>query len=210
MNSKPWIPWVCFLLALAALGAVYFPAQKQKANVVQLQSEVQGLQTQIAQAEETKKSLEQTQTEELTRLRTENADLLRLRNEIRQLRNDNIKLTKELLTAQSSTALQQQQAQQQVQQLAALNQELRTRTVADQQKAMLNACINNLRQIDGAMQQWALENQKPATAIPTAKDIARYLKDNALPVCPAGGIYTLNAVSVEPTCNIPGHVLAHQ
>ena len=26
-----------------------------------------------------------------------------------------------------------------------------------------NACINNLRQIDGAVQQWALENKKAST-----------------------------------------------
>ena len=31
-----------------------------------------------------------------------------------------------------------------------------------------NACINNLRQIDGAVQQWALENKKP-TGTPVAE-----------------------------------------
>ena len=29
-----------------------------------------------------------------------------------------------------------------------------------------NACINNLRQIDGAVQQWALENKQAPTATP--------------------------------------------
>ena len=73
--------------------------------------------------------------------------------------------------------------------------------------SQMNACINNLRQIDGAKQQWALEHQKPASALLTAADITPYLKGNALPVCPAGGVYTLNPVGLAPICNIPGHAL---
>ena len=73
-----------------------------------------------------------------------------------------------------------------------------------------NACINNLRQIDGAKQQWALENQKAAVAVPTAQDIAPYLKDQVIPACPATGKYTLNAVSALPTCSIAGHALPQQ
>src|SRR6476620_6553741 len=38
-----------------------------------------------------------------------------------------------------------------------------------------NACINNLRQIDGAKQQWALESKAAAHASPTATDIQPYL-----------------------------------
>ncbi|HEX4645668.1 MAG TPA: prepilin-type N-terminal cleavage/methylation domain-containing protein, partial [Verrucomicrobiae bacterium] len=35
-----------------------------------------------------------------------------------------------------------------------------------------NACINNLRQIDGAKQEWALEFKQAGTATPVATDIA--------------------------------------
>src|SRR6187401_2388668 len=38
-----------------------------------------------------------------------------------------------------------------------------------------NACINNLRQIDGAKQQWALETGAISTAPCTAADITPYL-----------------------------------
>src|SRR5690242_9124987 len=38
-----------------------------------------------------------------------------------------------------------------------------------------NACLNNLRQIDGAKQQWALENGKQSTDTPTLADITVYL-----------------------------------
>jgi hypothetical protein len=40
-----------------------------------------------------------------------------------------------------------------------------------------NACINNLRQIDAAKQEWALENDKTADAIPTEQDLLPYFKD---------------------------------
>ena len=70
-----------------------------------------------------------------------------------------------------------------------------------------NACINNLRQIDAAKQQWALENGKTASDVPTADDIKTYLRHNRMPTCPAGGTYTINAVGQPPTCSIPGHKL---
>src|SRR3954466_9617341 len=38
-----------------------------------------------------------------------------------------------------------------------------------------NACINNLRQVDGAKQQWALENNKVGTDKPDETNIKVYL-----------------------------------
>jgi len=71
--------------------------------------------------------------------------------------------------------------------------------------AQRNACINNLRQIDAAKQQWALEKGKQATDVPTWDDIRPYLYK--IPSCPAGGTYTINAVGEKPTCSVPGHEL---
>jgi hypothetical protein len=69
-----------------------------------------------------------------------------------------------------------------------------------------NACINNLRQIDGATQQWALDNQKRADDRVTWNDIAPYLKNPML--CPQKGKYTVGpVVSNAPTCLIPDHKL---
>jgi prepilin-type N-terminal cleavage/methylation domain-containing protein len=76
---------------------------------------------------------------------------------------------------------------------------VRARTTAQQ-----NACINNLRQIDGAKQQWALENNKPASALPTVGDVQPFLgrgTAGSYPVCPGAGTYTINVVSVAPTCS---------
>jgi hypothetical protein len=73
-----------------------------------------------------------------------------------------------------------------------------------------NACINNLRLIDAAKQQWALENKKQSTDTPAASDLKPYLGRGAegeMPVCPAGGVYTFGPVGQSPTCSVPGHVL---
>src|SRR5207344_2417610 len=70
--------------------------------------------------------------------------------------------------------------------------------------SQMNACINNLRQIDGAVQQWALEQKKNSTDAAAFTDIKDYLK--AQVVCPSGGTafsdsYTMGAtVSNKPSC----------
>jgi len=71
--------------------------------------------------------------------------------------------------------------------------------------AMRNVCLSNLHQINGAMQSWALDNNKPADAVVTLQDLSPYLKTPL--VCPAGGTYRLGKVSEPPTCSIPGHAL---
>jgi competence protein ComGC len=71
-----------------------------------------------------------------------------------------------------------------------------------------NTCINNLRMIDAAKQQWALENNKKQSDIPTWQDIQPYLGKGKGPLhCPQGGEYTIGAVDQRPTCSIPEHVL---
>lgn len=77
--------------------------------------------------------------------------------------------------------------------------------VKARETAQRNACINNLRMIDGAKQEWALEKGKQATDVPTWDDLKPYLRE--IPRCPAGGTYTINAVGTPPQCSVPGHVL---
>ena len=69
------------------------------------------------------------------------------------------------------------------------------------------ACIANLKAMEGAKAVWALENKKGVGDAMSAQEILPYLKNNALPVCPQGGVYTLNAVGALSTCSVPGHVL---
>jgi len=69
--------------------------------------------------------------------------------------------------------------------------------------AMKNACISNLRQIDGAIQQWALDMKKDAGQPVTYSDIKSYLKNDV--TCPSGGTtfddsYAISTVDSSPTC----------
>jgi len=75
-----------------------------------------------------------------------------------------------------------------------------------------NACINNLRQIDSATQQWALEAGKKDTdaALGNETSIYNYIKGSKVPTCPASGAYALGAkVTDSPTCTktLLGHKL---
>ena len=71
-----------------------------------------------------------------------------------------------------------------------------------------NACINNLRQLDGAVQQFALENNKQASDSCGLSDCTPYLKDPNI-TCPAGGSYTVTDCQTTPTCSLSaiGHAL---
>lgn len=75
--------------------------------------------------------------------------------------------------------------------------------------AQKNSCIANLKQIDGAVQQWALENKKTSTDTVTTSNAADYLKGSQLPLCPSGGTYSTTTVSASPTCSksADGHTL---
>jgi hypothetical protein len=77
-------------------------------------------------------------------------------------------------------------------------------------------CINNLRQIDAAANQFALENHLTnGDRINFPNDLTPYIKLNSkgkIPPCPSGGFYTLKKVGDKPTCSlgtnvIPSHVL---
>ena len=71
-----------------------------------------------------------------------------------------------------------------------------------------NACINNLRQIDGAKEQWALENKKSSGSTTDNTAVNTYIKGGA-PACPGGGTYTYNVVDTNPACSLSasGHSL---
>jgi prepilin-type N-terminal cleavage/methylation domain-containing protein len=75
-----------------------------------------------------------------------------------------------------------------------------------------STCINNIRQIDTAKQQWATETGRTATALPTSADITPYLNREPGTLtglyCPQdpsksfGTSYTVGDMSTRPVCNI--------
>ena len=87
-----------------------------------------------------------------------------------------------------------------------------------------NACINNLREIDAAKNEWALEHNAKSNDVVTINDIRPYIERERnnpfikldakgnLPKCPSGGIYTIGKVGDPPTCSLsntvaPAHIL---
>ena len=74
--------------------------------------------------------------------------------------------------------------------------------VRARQTSQTNACINNLRIIDAAKQQWGLEKGQLTTASPLSSDIVVYLgrSGTVMPACPLTGVYNINALSLVPTC----------
>jgi prepilin-type N-terminal cleavage/methylation domain-containing protein len=73
-----------------------------------------------------------------------------------------------------------------------------------------NTCIDNLRMIDAAKQQWALEHGAVATTVPVASDLQPYLGrgNGQLPVCPIdpaqafSSSYTILDCQTTPVCQI--------
>ena len=83
---------------------------------------------------------------------------------------------------------------------------VRARTTSQQ-----NACINNLRLIDAAKQQWALEKGQASGATPADTDLQSYLGRGTageLPTCPVDSAatftssYSPNNIGTKPVCNI--------
>jgi len=74
------------------------------------------------------------------------------------------------------------------------------------QNSVTDVCVNNLRQIDTAKAQWALENGKTSTATPDPSQLTPYIGhgSGAFPACPLspGGspAYNVNTVGAAPTC----------
>ena len=71
------------------------------------------------------------------------------------------------------------------------------------EKVRQGVCLENLQQIEGAIERWSLEMRKDEGQAVTYGDIRGYLKRAV--VCPAGGTgfedsYTVTTVEAAPTC----------
>jgi regulator of replication initiation timing len=203
MNPKRWFAWVCLALMLVAEMFLFRANHDRDAARSDLQTAQQHLREAQMQLDELKSSNTGQQAEEIASLRKQNEALnvkiAALQKNLDHLQAESQQTAQHLNTARDAIALQQdhlQQLQAQQQQAVAL--------------ANANICINNLRMIQAAKQQWALENSMTLTNVPTAQDLTPYFKDGILPVCPDGGTYSMNAVGEAPTCSTPGHVLPSQ
>ena len=72
--------------------------------------------------------------------------------------------------------------------------------------ASRHTCASNLRQIESAKEQWAVEHKKTPQDVPAETDL--FGRDNYLkfkPRCPEHGTYTLKAPGTRAVCSVPGH-----
>ena len=68
------------------------------------------------------------------------------------------------------------------------------------------ACIHNMRQMEGAKEEYAMEyNKSVGDPIDWDKIVPSYLKEE--PECPAGGLYTLFPIGDMVDCSFTGHDL---
>jgi prepilin-type N-terminal cleavage/methylation domain-containing protein len=67
-------------------------------------------------------------------------------------------------------------------------------------------CINNLRIMDAAKEQAAMEKGWSGIAITTSSaeetNVLAYVKGGKVPKCPANGTYTWNNVGSDPSCSL--------
>lgn len=67
------------------------------------------------------------------------------------------------------------------------------------------SCQGNLRQIETAKEQWAMDTKAASTAAPSESDLVdEYMKGtkDKLPDCPSNGTYSIGTLQVRPSCSI--------
>lgn len=207
---NPQVAIVAVILG-AAIAFLAVKLRGSSAEASRLQAANAALEAQVTQLTSERDSFK-AQVGEIARLKKDNEEIHKLRNEVtrfRALQPEFEKLQQQ--AAQLQAQLQQQQnmraeAQRQMQQQAAQFQQ------AESQRAATDAqriCIENLGYWLSATAQWAADHPDvAATRAPTLAELVgpdRYLTD--APVCPSGGRYTLAGPGQVPTCSIAGHQL---
>jgi chromosome segregation ATPase len=204
LDFRRWFAWLCLALMLVA-EIFLFRATREKDGALtdlrQAQVELRQIQKELDALKNSNTGL---QAAEISRLRKQNEiytnRLAKAQTAIDQLEAEAAQAAQSLTTARTALQLQQEHLQQ-------LQTENKLVTDASLSIIHRNTCLNNLREIDAAKQQWALEKNKRADAQPRAEDLLSFLKDGVFPTCPDGGSYFINSVDTAPTCSIPGHIL---
>ena len=79
--------------------------------------------------------------------------------------------------------------------------------IKTKEDAMACMCANNLRMIQIAKEQFAIEHGVSDSYVPMANELRAYFKNGQIPAEPTGSSYNINAIDKKPTCNSgrPGH-----
>ncbi|MFH0763599.1 MAG: dockerin type I domain-containing protein [Candidatus Omnitrophota bacterium] len=77
-------------------------------------------------------------------------------------------------------------------------------------KAVEMVCLQNLRTIDKAKIQWAMENNQPDDAEPGKEELAKYIKGNFPKPAIADALYKIGNISVPASCSYHGDSLGNR
>ena len=205
MNFRRWFAWACLVLVVVAEVALFRAYRDKDALQTDLNNSRAELRQAVTERDGLKNSSAGLQAAELSRLRKQNQllsnQVVQWRTSLDELNFESRSNALHLATARTALRLQQQH----LEQLETQNQQ-----ILDASATVIarKTCLSNLRFIDDAKQQWALDTGKPPRTVPKAKDLQIYFKDGVLPECPGGGTYSLNALNEVPTCSISGHALS--
>ncbi len=204
MNFKRWFAFVCLALVLVAEFALFRAYRDRDALQISLNNAQAELRQTATERDELKNSNAGLQATEISRLRKQNSlltnQVAQWRAALAQLNDESSSNAQHLATARAALQLQQEH----LEELQDQSQQILDASVA---VIARKTCVNNLRLIDDAKQQWATDNNKRPTAQPTVKELLPYFKDKVFPECPGGGTIYLNAANEVPTCSISGHAL---
>jgi type II secretory pathway pseudopilin PulG len=69
-------------------------------------------------------------------------------------------------------------------------------------RAPRQTCAMNIEAIEGAKQMWMMEAKKSDNDTATVTDLKPILKGFVFPVCPNGGVYSINPNHIRAVCSI--------
>jgi hypothetical protein len=204
MNPKRWFAWLCLAMMLVS-EILLFRASREKDAAL---AETRDAQAQLQQAQKDLDDLKNSsgglQFAETIRLHKQidiyTNRLAKAQAMIDRLQAESAQSAQNLANARAALSMQQQHLQ---------DLQTENKIVTDAGLTILhrNTCINNLRELDAAKAQWALDKEKSPDSVPTPQDLLPYLRDGIYPACPDGGIYYLNNMESSPTCTVQSHVL---
>ena len=67
------------------------------------------------------------------------------------------------------------------------------------------SCQGNLRQVETAKEQWAMDTKAAADATPLEADLAPDYIKGSFPACPSAGGYTIGDMNTRPVCDVLGN-----
>jgi len=182
------------LLSAAVVVGAGTPAVVQQRSLSRLRAENQELREQWQRLEPFREGNQQlgvlqADADELERLRKEVAELHRLRAEVARLRREKEEAAR--LQAENTRS----------------NEHTKTLAAhqAQTEAALKNACETNLRMLEGAKDQWALENRRRTGSEVKGEEISPYLEGGFERMrCPSGGQYTIARIGEPSSCSIHG------